>query len=167
MQKSIILTCILVVAQAFALLDSAGDKNQVVNATHSLIVDRVWKLTDEYPGENTEIPASQYVEDKSGKTYPMTFSQDQQSVTLFLPIKKPGAKKKKQHVALIGKLDSNKRSVKTYVFAENAGGRLIVKPDGEGFEAEFTQHGSGVWLVSSVRGKLKQRTMPKQPESTE
>jgi hypothetical protein len=162
MQKSIALTCLLVIAQGFALFASAGDKNQIVDATHTLIVDREWKLSDEYPKENTEIPASQYVVDKSGKTYPMRFSQDQQSVTLFLPIEKPAAKGKKKHVALTGDLASSKDGVKTYVFAENAGGHLIVKPHGKGFEAEFTQYGSAVWLVSSARGRLQQRIKPQQ-----
>jgi len=155
--KSITLTCLLVLAQAFTLTASADDKNQIVDATHTLIVDREWKLSDEYPKENTEIPASQYVEEKSGTTYPMRLSQDQQSVTLFLPLEKSAVKGTKQHVALTGKLDSSKHGVKTYVFAENAGARLIVKPHGKGFEAEFTQYGSAVWLVSSVRGRLDQR----------
>jgi hypothetical protein len=161
MWKRIATTCLLAVGAGLASLAFAGDGDQASRATHLLKVDRAWDLSEveNYPAEHGGIPDSQYKKDKSQTSYPIEFSADQQTVKIFIPLEKSAAQKTKKYVVWSGSLNADKGSVKTYDLVDGsaAGGRLIVRPKGKGYEAEFTRYGSGVWLVESERGRLVEK----------
>jgi len=151
-----LIVCFLLFASGCQTPSAKGQKsepNSLLNGTTRVLkVDRICKHPRVgYP--HNELQEFHYTKDTQGISYAIKFSADGTAVTVVM--EKP----------IEGTLVSDIDGKRIYSLKAFTGGRLILEPAGTSHEAELTIYGSGVPIISSVRGKVFKNELSNKPDA--
>ncbi|MFO7369922.1 MAG: hypothetical protein R6X09_06605 [Bacteroidales bacterium] len=145
MKKTCIGLC--AVAALFSMCDKQTDEitpiSLLYGKTYNLKVDKVSNLPDvQFPHDC--LRESDYTATADDIQYELTFSADGKSVSI-----EPGT--------VVGNRISVSENSVNYELGASlfAGGRLLIWMNPDGYEAEYTIYGSGVPIITSMRGVLE------------